>query len=114
MRVPISDQMLTSGHALFENGQIRDGYILHLDQHLDRLFGGIAKIRLTEQMKQVEWGTKEKLREIITETVSRSGVRDGAFRYYLSGGMEGGETPNFYAIVEDGIPVKPINGCKDL
>jgi branched-subunit amino acid aminotransferase/4-amino-4-deoxychorismate lyase len=114
MRVPISDQMLTSGHALFENGQIRDGYILHLDQHLDRLFGGIEKIRLTEQMKRVEWGIKEKLRDIITETVSRSGVRDGAFRYYLSGGMEGGETPNFYAIVEDGIPVKPINGCKDL
>ncbi len=53
MRVPISDQMLTSRHALFEDGQIRDGYILHLDQHLDRLFGGITKIRLSEKMKRL-------------------------------------------------------------
>ena len=65
-------------------------------------------------MKRVEWGTKERLRDIITQTVSKSGVRDGAFRYYLSAGLERGQTPNFYAIVEDGIPVKPIDGCKDL
>ncbi len=71
-------------------------------------------------MKKVEWGTKDRLKDIITETVSRSGVRDGAFRYYLSAGLEKirkddiTSTPNFYAIVEEGIPVKPIDGCKDL
>lgn len=100
--------MLAHGHALFENGQIRDGYILHLDQHLERLFSGVKKIHLESQMK---W-TKEDIKSIITECVSRSGVRNGAFRYYLSAGIEG--RPNFYAMVEEGIPVKPIEGCKDL
>ena len=81
---------------------------------MDRLFTGIAKIRLNEGMEKVEWGNKERLREIISECVAKSGVRDGAFRYYLSAGMEGVETPNFYVIVEEGIPVKPVDGCKDL
>ncbi len=103
MRVFIGDEMLTHGHALFENGQIRDGYILHLDQHLDRLFSGIKKIHLKMHL------SKDDIKSIITECVSISGVRDGAFRYYLSAGIEGNSgKPNFYAIVEEGIPVKPI------
>jgi branched-subunit amino acid aminotransferase/4-amino-4-deoxychorismate lyase len=110
MRVFIGDEIITHGHALFENGQIRDGYILHLEQHLDRLFTGLKKIRLLEAMKL----TKDDIRSIITECVSRSGARDGAFRYYLSGGVTGRETPEFYVIVEEGIPVKPVDGCKDL
>lgn len=57
--------------------------------------------------------TREKLKDTITECVSRSGARDGAFRYYMSGGTGDGQ-PLFYAIVEEGIPVKPIGGCKDL
>ena len=89
MRVFIGDQMFTHGHALFENGQIRDGYILHLEQHLSRLFSGIEKIRLSKEISLVEWGTRERLRDIITQTVSISGVRDGAFRYYLSAGLVG-------------------------
>ena len=31
MTVFIGDEIITKGHALFENGQVRDGYILHLD-----------------------------------------------------------------------------------
>ena len=54
--------------------------------------------------------TKDDIKEIITKAVAISGCRDGSFRYYLSAG----EPPQFYAIVEEGIPVKPIDGCKDL
>jgi len=31
----------------------------------------------------------------------------------MSAGTGNGE-PLFYAMVEEGIPVKPLNGCKDL
>ena len=48
MRVFIGDEMITHGHALFENGQIRDGFILHLDQHLDRLFNGVRNIKIND------------------------------------------------------------------
>ena len=56
---------------------------------------------------------REHIKEVITECVSKSDVRDGVFRYYMSAGIGNGQ-PLFYAIVEEGIPVKPINGCKDL
>ncbi len=56
---------------------------------------------------------RETLKETITECVSRSGVRDGVFRYYMSAGTGNGQ-PLFYMMVEEGIPVKPIGGCKDL
>ncbi len=56
---------------------------------------------------------REHIKEVITECVSISGVRDGAFRYYMSAGTGNGK-PLFYAIVEEGIPNKPIDGCKDL
>ena len=56
---------------------------------------------------------REHIKTVITECVSRSGVRDGVFRYYMSAGTGNGE-PLFYAMVEEGIPVKPLNGCKDL
>lgn len=108
MRVFIGDEMITHGHALFENGQVRDGYILHLDQHLTRLFNGIQSIKL----KDLPF-TRDDLKDIITKAVALSGSRDCAFRYYLSG--EGGRgRPEFYVIVEDGIPVKPVDGCKEL
>lgn len=46
MRVFIGDEMITKGYALFDNGQVRDGFILHLEQHLDRFFTGIQKVNI--------------------------------------------------------------------
>jgi hypothetical protein len=68
----------------------------------------MAKIRMdTTHMK------REYVRDCIVECVARSGVTNGVFRYYMSAGVGNG-VPLFYAMVEEGIPVKPINGCKDL
>ncbi len=81
----IGDQMITDGYALFENGQVRDGYILFLDQHLDRLFKGIKAIKLENSVTF----TRESITEIISKTVALSGCKDCSFRYYLSAGVNG-------------------------
>lgn len=75
---------------------------------MKRLYSGLASIKVTEMPF-----TKEDLIAIITKAVAISGSKDCSFRYYLS--AEGGRgRPEFYAIVEDGIPVKPVDGCKEL
>jgi hypothetical protein len=68
----------------------------------------MKKIRMDATLMQ-----RLTVKEVITECVARSGVRNGVFRYYMSAGVGNGITL-FYAMVEEGIPVKPIDGCKDL
>ena len=85
MRVFIGDEMITHGHALFDNGQVRDGYILHLDQHLERFFNGIANMK----MENLTF-TKDSLKDIIKRAIGISGCRDCSFRYYLSAGINRG------------------------
>ena len=114
MRVFIGDTMITNGHSLFDNGQIRDGYILHLEQHLDRFFRGTKSIHLKES-NLGESLTRDKIRELIVEAVARSGVRNGSYRYYLTAGLHGKQSQAmFHLIVENGIPVKPLEGCDEV
>ena len=57
--------------------------------------------------------TRDEIREIVQKAVGISGCRNCAMRYFLSGGVNGSE-PQFYIIVEDGVPAKPTDGTKDL
>ena len=77
---------------------------------MDRFFTGIQKVNI----QNLQF-TKDDIREIITKAVAKSGCRNCSYRYYLSAGVSAKEqTPLFYVLVEDGIPVKPLEGCKDL
>lgn len=107
MSVFVTDEMITKCHALFENGQVREGYILFLDQHLDRLFKGIKECKI----QNVPY-SREEIKEIITKLVAMSGSRNCSFRYFLSTGLDGRHA-QFYCIVEEGIPKKPLEGCKE-
>ena len=83
--------------------------MVQLDEHIDRLFKGIQSIKITNLPF-----TREELKEILIKTVGFSGCENGAYKYFLGAGEENGSSATFYVIVEDGIPVKPINGTKDL
>eukprot|EP00347_Sterkiella_histriomuscorum_P000371 403376121 len=109
MRAFIGDEIVSNGHALFDNGQVRDGYILHLEQHLDRMYKGAKNTRMDSNMPH----TREEIREIVQNLVALSGSRNAAIRYFLSGGVNGQET-QFYLILEDGIPMKPVDGTIDF
>ncbi|CDW84217.1 branched-chain-amino-acid aminotransferase-like protein chloroplastic-like [Stylonychia lemnae] len=109
MRAFIGDEIVSNGHALFDNGQVRDGYILHLEQHLDRMYKGAKNIRMDSNMPH----TRDEIRQIVKNVVALSQSRNCAIRYFLSGGVNGKE-PQFYIILEEGVPVKPIDGTKDF
>jgi hypothetical protein len=98
--------MITHGHSVFDYVSIRDGFILHLDQHLARN----SKF-LENAMIDIEY--RESIRDIAIEAVRRSGARDGSFRYYISGN-DGSGQPVLHLLVEGGMPIKPLDGCSDL
>lgn len=50
MRAFIGDEIVSNGHALFDNGQVRDGFILHLEQHLDRMYQGAKSTKMDSNM----------------------------------------------------------------
>ena len=57
--------------------------------------------------------TRDGIKGIICKLIAYSGCKNCSFRYLLSTGIDGYH-PKFYCIVEDGIPQKPLEGCKDL
>lgn len=87
---------------------MRNGSLLYVELHLNRLFSGIASCNFIGFPY-----TREEVKEIIVKAISLSQVRDGSLRYFASGGST--LLPSsFYLIVDEGIPVKPVEGCKDL
>ena len=48
MRAFIGDEMVNNGNALFDNGQVRDGNLLHFEQHLDRMYRGAKNTKMID------------------------------------------------------------------
>lgn len=83
MVLPLDDHMVHRGHAVFDTATLTHGMLYQLDAHLDRLLrsADLARIALPY--------ARERLRQIILNTVAASRQRDGAVRYWLSAGPGG-------------------------
>uniref|UniRef100_A0A7C8Z8V8 Aminodeoxychorismate lyase n=1 Tax=Opuntia streptacantha TaxID=393608 RepID=A0A7C8Z8V8_OPUST len=100
MVIPMDDHMVHRGHGVFDTALIMDGYLYELDQHLDRFLrsASMAQINLPFD--------RERMRDILIQTVSASKCREGSLRYWLSSGPgdfllspSGCSQSAFYAIV---------------
>jgi branched-chain amino acid aminotransferase len=74
-KVPITDHSFLYGDGCFEGIGVCDGRILHLDEHVTRLFKSARLLRMTVP---VSWS---EMRDLILETASRNGMDASKFGY---------------------------------
>jgi branched-subunit amino acid aminotransferase/4-amino-4-deoxychorismate lyase len=97
-RIPILDTGFVRSDLTYDVAGVWRGRFFRLDDHLDRLLRGCARIRLAPP------AMKDEIRAIMVETVSRSGLRDAYVEVVITRGVPGpGErdprlwTPRLYA-----------------
>jgi 4-amino-4-deoxychorismate lyase len=83
MVLPLDDHMVHRGHAVFDTATLTHGMLYQLDAHLDRLLRSAERARIPLPY------ARERLRQIILDTVAASRQRDGSVRYWLSVGPGG-------------------------
>ena len=93
MRAFIGDEMVNNGNALFDNGQVRDGNLLHFEQHLDRMYKGAKNTKMIDTIPL----SRDQIREVVVKTIGLSGCKDCAIRFFLAGGVQG-KSSHFYII----------------
>jgi branched-chain amino acid aminotransferase len=79
-RISVFDRGFLYGDGVFEGIRVYDGRVFRLDQHLTRLYHGAKAILLEIPM------SSGKLREVVLETVRRTGLRDAYVRLVVSRG----------------------------
>ncbi len=102
MALPIDDHLVHRGHGVFDTCTLANGRLYRLGIHMDRLLRSASLARIEH-----EW-TKDDLIEMVIDTASASGLRDGSVRYWLSPGPGGFsfsplecEEPCFYCVIFD-------------
>ena len=85
--VSVFDAGFVLGDGVWEGLRLVRGRLLHLDEHLDRLFEGASAIRLDIGR------TRDELKAALNETLARNGMTDGAHvRLMVTRGRK--KTPN--------------------
>jgi 4-amino-4-deoxychorismate lyase len=104
MVIPFDDHMVHRGHGIFDTAGLVAGRIYDLEAHLDRFLRSAGHSKLTLPCP------RERMREIIIQTVAASGQRDGAIRYWISSGPgslelspAAGAEPGFFVMVFPGL-----------
>jgi 4-amino-4-deoxychorismate lyase len=104
MVIPFDDHMVHRGHGIFDTAGLVAGRIYDLEAHLDRFLRSAAHSKLALPC------ARERMREIIVQTVAASGQRDGAIRYWISSGPgslelspAAGAEPGFFVMVFPGL-----------
>ena len=97
-RIPILDTGFVRSDLTYDVVATWRGRFFRLDDHLDRLFRGCERLRMTPP------ATREEVRAIMVETVRRSGLQDAYVEVVVTRGVPGaGErdprrlTPRLYA-----------------
>jgi branched-chain amino acid aminotransferase len=97
-RIPILDTGFVRSDLTYDVVAVWEGRFFRLDDHLDRLFAGCRRLRLTPPI------AKASIRTILIETVRRSGLREAYVEVIVTRGVPGaGErdprllTPRLYA-----------------
>jgi branched-chain amino acid aminotransferase len=82
-RIPILDTGFTRSDCTYDVAAVWNGRFFRLDDHIDRLFSGCVRIRLTPP------AGKQEIRSIMIETVRRSGLRDAYVEAVITRGVPG-------------------------
>lgn len=82
-RIPILDTGFTRSDCTYDVAAVWQGRFFRLDDHVDRLLGSCARIRLTPPVGA------EEIRSIMIETVRRSGLRDAYVEAVVTRGVPG-------------------------
>jgi branched-chain amino acid aminotransferase len=97
----VSDLSMQRGFALFDFFRTVNGKPLYWDDHLDRFFASAAAMRLPVSK------SKEELKKIALELISRSGLKEAGIRFMLTGGYSfNGYSPAAPNLVVTCNPVK--------
>ncbi|PVH94293.1 D-aminoacid aminotransferase-like PLP-dependent enzyme [Periconia macrospinosa] len=89
-RIPLLDQGFMHGDLTYDVPAVWDGRYFRLDDHLDRLEGSVAKMRMRFPLP------KQEIRRILIEMVAKSGIRDAFVEIIVTRGLKGvlGSRPN--------------------
>ncbi len=82
-RIPILDTGFLRSDLTYDVVAVWEGRFFRLQDHLDRLFAGCERLRLRPPRSQHE------MREILTETVRRSGLREAYVEAIVTRGVPG-------------------------
>jgi branched-chain amino acid aminotransferase len=74
-KIPVTDRSFLYGDGCFEGIGVCDGRVLHLDEHVARLFRSARMLRITVPVSPPE------LRDAILETASRNGMAESPMGY---------------------------------
>ncbi|HEY3684201.1 MAG TPA: aminotransferase class IV [Streptosporangiaceae bacterium] len=80
-RIPILDVGFTRSDLTYDVVAVWNGRFFRLDDHLDRLYGGCARIRITPP------ATRDEVRAILVEAVRRSGLRSAYVEAVVTRGV---------------------------
>jgi len=82
-RIPILDTGFVRSDLTYDVVAVWEGRFFRLQDHLDRLFAGCERLRLRPPVSQGE------VREILTETVRRTGLREAYVEAVVTRGVPG-------------------------
>jgi branched-chain amino acid aminotransferase len=74
-KIPVTDHSFLYGDGCFEGIGICSGRVLHLDEHVARMFKSARMLRITVPVSQAE------LRDLILETATRNGMAESKMGY---------------------------------
>lgn len=74
-RVSVTDHSFLYGDGCFEGIGVYEGRVLHLDEHVDRLFKSARMLRMTVPV------SREELADLILETAARNGMGESPMGY---------------------------------
>jgi branched-chain amino acid aminotransferase len=80
-KISVYDHGLLYGDGVFEGIRAYNGRVFRLDEHVDRMFDGARAIMLKPPV------TKEKMKEIILETLRKNNLKDAYIRPLITRGV---------------------------
>ena len=80
-QISIFDQGFIFGDGVYDTFVVKNGGIFKLDQHVNRLFKSAKAVKIIPPIN------KEELKDVIIETVKRSGLRDAYLKCIVTRGI---------------------------
>ncbi len=80
-KISVYDHGLLYGDGVFEGIRAYNGRVFRLDEHIDRMYDGAKAIMLTPPV------TKEKMKDIILETLRKNKLKDAYIRPVITRGV---------------------------
>jgi len=104
--IPLNEAGFLRGDGIFESIMIHEGTVFRIDDHLERLFDGIKKIRVKSRETQSE------IKELVKQYVQRNNIETAVLRIIITRGIYDAmpwnfEGPNSLYITHSSAPRVP-------